>query len=181
VGIVGRLFPIKNHHLFLDAAARIAKQAPETRFVIVGDGALRADLEKMACDLGIGESVLFLGWRQDMARILADLDVLVVSSDNEGTPVSAIEAMASGKPVVATRVGGLPDVITEGRTGYLVPPKDAAALADAVLKLIADAEARARMGQAGRQAACERFAETRLIRDTEALYRQLLAANGHPR
>ena len=114
VGIVGRIFPIKNHRLFLDAAARVAAEERSARFVVVGDGALRPEMEAHARRLGIADRVTFTGWRRDLPRIYPDLDVLVVSSKNEGTPVSAIEAMASGCPVVATRVGGLPDLI-DGR------------------------------------------------------------------
>lgn len=178
VGIVGRLFPIKNHHLFLEAAARIAQGEPEARFVIVGDGTLRGELEARARALGIAEHVVWTGWRQDTPAIYADLDVLVVSSDNEGTPVSAIEAMASGKPVVATRVGGLPDLIEDGVTGYLVPARDAAALANAVVGVLRNPRDAACMGERAQRVAVERFAEKRLVAETEALYRKLLAAKG---
>lgn len=176
IGIVGRLFPIKNHRLFLDAAKKIVELNPDARFVIVGDGTLRPDLEAHAHDLGIADRVIFAGWRQDTYRIYADLDVLVVSSDNEGTPVSAIEAMAAGKPVVATAVGGLPDLIADGETGYLVPPRSGDALAVAVTKVICNPEVAGRIGRAAQQAACERFDEKRLIADMESLYRELLAS-----
>src|SRR5207247_829574 len=157
VGIVGRIFPVKNHALFLESAARTAAQEPAASFVVVGDGALRPTLEKQARELGITDRVLFTGWRQDLPRICADLDVLVVSSDNEGTPVSAIEAMAAGCPVVATRVGGLPDLITDGETGCLVSPRDPDGLATAVLALLQDPQVASRMGQAGRAVVRERF------------------------
>jgi glycosyltransferase involved in cell wall biosynthesis len=173
VGIVGRLFPIKNHRLFLDAAAKIAAQHP-TRFVIVGDGALRSALEQQAREMGIVDRVLFTGWRRDLPRIYADLDVLVVSSDNEGTPVSAIEAMAAGCPVVATRVGGLPDLINDSTIGRLVPPRDADALASAVLDLIHSPKAARELGRNAREAVRKRFAVTRLIGDIDHLYSQLL-------
>src|SRR5262249_35464804 len=138
VGIVGRIFPIKNHRLFLEAAARIAALEPRARFVIVGDGVLRKAMEQHAHGLGIGDRVFFTGWPPGLPRIYPDLDVLVVSSNNEGTPVSAIEAMAARRPVVATRVGGLPDLIIDGKTGRLVPPRDPQALANAVLELLTD-------------------------------------------
>jgi glycosyltransferase involved in cell wall biosynthesis len=108
IGIVGRIFPIKNHHLFLEAAALVAREDPAARFVIVGDGTLRPALERQAQVTGIADRVIFTGWRRDLPGIYADLDVLAVTSNNEGTPVSAIEAMAAGCPVVATNVGGLP-------------------------------------------------------------------------
>jgi glycosyltransferase involved in cell wall biosynthesis len=174
VGIVGRIFPIKNHSLFLESAALISAREPGARFVIVGDGVLRPDLQRQARDLGIADRVLFTGWRRDLPRIYADLDILVVSSDNEGTPVSAIEAMAAGCPVVATRVGGLPDLIDDRRTGRLVPPRDANALASAVLDLLLDPGAARELGRNAMEVVRKRFTETRLIGDMDHLYSQLL-------
>lgn len=178
VGIVGRIFPIKNHRLFLDAAANVLDRGTDVRFVIVGDGRLRGSMAAYAGTLGIADRVIFTGWRKDLPRIYADLDLLVVSSDNEGTPVSAIEAMASARPVVATRVGGLPDIVTEGETGFLVPPRDANALADAVFRVIGDPEMSSRMGRAARTIALDRFTTQRLISDVQNLYEELLAQKG---
>jgi len=178
VGIVGRIFPIKNHRLFLDAAARIAAEEKAARFVVVGDGTLRQEMEEHANALGIADRVIFTGWRRDLPRIYADLDALVVSSNNEGTPVSAIEAMAAGCPVVATRVGGLPDLIRDGETGSLVPRGDAPALAAAVQRLLRDHESARRIGQTARARVAERFAVERLIGDIEHFYTDLLAEKG---
>jgi glycosyltransferase involved in cell wall biosynthesis len=175
VGIVGRIFPIKNHALFLESAARIAAQEPAARFVVVGDGVLRPTLEKQARELGITDRVLFIGWRHDLPRICADLDVLVVCSDNEGTPVSAIEAMAAGCPVVATRVGGLPDLIENHKTGRLVPPRDAAALASAVLDLFHSPQIARELGKNAQAFVRQRFTVQRLLSDIDDLYTQLLA------
>ncbi len=175
VGIVGRIFPIKNHRLFLEAAALVAAKEPGARFVVVGDGTLRADMEALARQLGIGERTIFTGWRRDLPRVYADLDVLVVSSDNEGTPVSAIEAMASGCPVVATRVGGLPDLIEDGEDGHLVPARDAEAMARTVLGLLRDRDRARRMGRNARGRVRDRYRAERLCRDIEALYTELLA------
>jgi glycosyltransferase involved in cell wall biosynthesis len=174
VGIVGRIFPIKNHALFLEAAARIAAADTAARFVVVGDGSLRTALEKQARQLGIEKQVLFIGWRSDLARIYADLDILVVSSNNEGTPLSAIEAMAASCPVVATRVGGVPDLIRDGENGRLVAPRDADAIAIAVLELLRDREAARRIGHNAMISARERFDVKRLISDVDHLYRELL-------
>ncbi|HEV8620377.1 MAG TPA: glycosyltransferase [Nitrospiraceae bacterium] len=174
VGIVGRLFPIKNHRLFLDAAARIATCERAARFVIVGDGALRSAIEQQAKELGIADQVLFTGWRRDLPRVYADLDVLVVSSDNEGTPVSAIEAMAAGCPVVGTRVGGIPDLIIENETGFLVTPRDPESLATAVLDVLQNAETARRIGRNAMAMVRTRFALQRLIADMDHLYRELL-------
>lgn len=175
VTIVGRIFPIKNHRLFLQAAALIAGADPEVHFAVVGDGALRAATEEYARTLGIACRVSFTGWRRDLPQIYADTDVLAVSSTNEGTPVSAIEAMAAGRPVVATRVGGLPDLIADGTTGFLVPPGDAGSLAAAILRILRDPDAAGRVGNAARAVAQARFPVERLLSDVEGLYARLLA------
>jgi glycosyltransferase involved in cell wall biosynthesis len=178
VGIVGRLFPIKNHRLFLDAAARVAAQEPSVRFVIVGDGALRPELERYTRELGLADRVVFAGWRRDLLRIYADLDVLVVSSDNEGTSVSAIEAMAAGCPVVATRVGGMPDLVTDGETGCLVRPRDPEGLAAVILGLLRNPETSHRIGRKARTMVQGRYTLQRLVADIEHLYAQLLTHKG---
>jgi lipopolysaccharide/colanic/teichoic acid biosynthesis glycosyltransferase len=178
VGIVGRIFPIKNHRLFLEAAARVAAEERSARFIVVGDGALRPEMEAHAQRLGIADRVTFTGWRRDLPRIYPDLDVLVVSSKNEGTPVSAIEAMAAGCPVVATRVGGLPDLIAEAETGHLVPSEDAPALAAAILRVLRDGEGARRMAGVARERVSQRFRAERLVADVERLYVELLAQKG---
>ncbi len=178
IGIIGRLFPVKNHRLFLDAAARVAERHPEARFLVVGDGPLRTDLEQHARKIGLADRVIFTGWRHDLPVIYEGLDLLVVSSVNEGTPVSAIEAMAAGCPVVATRVGGLPDLVDDGRTGQLVPPGDAEVLAHAISTLVADRTQAARLADAARVEVERRFLASRLVDDVERLYLRLLAAKG---
>ncbi len=178
VGIVGRIFPIKNHQLFLEAAARVAAEEPHARFLVVGDGILREAMEACARGLAIADRVTFTGWRRDLPRIYPDLDVLVVSSRNEGTPVSAIEAMAAGCPVVATRVGGLPDLIDDGKTGHLVPSEDAGALAAAILRVLRDREAARTVAQAAREQVSRRFLVRRLTGDMERLYEELLGEKG---
>jgi glycosyltransferase involved in cell wall biosynthesis len=174
VGIVGRIFPIKNHSLFLESAARIAARDGSARFIIVGDGVLRPALELQAKELGIAERVLFTGWRRDLPTIYADLDVLVVSSENEGTPVSSIEAMASGCPVVATHVGGLPDLIINKKTGFLVQPRDADGIAASVLHLLHNPEMAHEIARNAAVAAQSRFALKRLISDMDRFYTNLL-------
>jgi glycosyltransferase involved in cell wall biosynthesis len=172
VGIVARLTGIKNHHLFLETAALIQKRCHKAHFVVVGDGELRTQLEQQAINLGLARVVHFLGWRQDLPVIYADLDLVVLTSRNEGTPVSLIEAQAAACPVVATMVGGVPDIVVDGKTGYLVPPDDAQVLAEAALKILENSNSR-KMGQAGRQAVSEKFAIRRLVRDIEMLYKEL--------
>jgi glycosyltransferase involved in cell wall biosynthesis len=174
VGIVGRLTAIKDVATFLHAADAVRARVPAARFAVVGDGELRADLEARARRLGLGGAVRFHGWRHDMAAVYGDLDVAVNTSLNEGTPVSLIEAMAAGRPVVATRVGGTPDLLGGGARGRLVPPGDAGAVADAVVEAIArGAEVEARVASARAYVIAE-HAVSRLVRDVDALYREML-------
>ena len=174
IAAVGRLVKIKNLPLFLEAAARVHPQVPAARFIFVGDGELRADLEAQARALGIGDVVVFTGWRRDLPQIYADLDAVVISSDNEGTPVCLIEAMATGCPVIATCVGGVPDLIVAGETGRLVPPGDPAALAAAMLDLVREPEGTRTMAAAAQRQIVARYGAERLITDMDCLYRRLL-------
>lgn len=182
VGIVARLVPIKHHELFLEAAAIVRERRPDTHFVVVGDGECRADLERLAERLGLGGHVHFLGWRADLDRIYADLDLVALTSKNEGSPVALIEAMAAGRAVVATDVGGVADVVADGETGRLVPapPAGTATLfADALLSLAEAPALRESFGREGRRGVLARYGASRLVRDIEALYETLVAA--HPR
>ncbi|MGH7857711.1 MAG: glycosyltransferase, partial [Candidatus Binatia bacterium] len=174
IGIVGRLFPIKNHELFLEAAARVARAEPSARFIVVGDGPRRRELEQEAARLGIAGKTFFTGWRRDLPRIYGDLDVLVVSSKNEGTPVSAIEAMSAGVPVVATSVGGLPDLVAHGETGLLTRAGDPEELAGAILRLRRDPAMAERIRAVARSRVLDRFALSRLVQEMDELYRGLL-------
>ena len=150
----------------------------DARFVVVGDGPLRASLEERARQPDLRGRVVFTGWRNDLPKIYADLNVVVVSSMNEGTPVSAIEAMAAGCLVVATRVGGLPDLIDDGRTGILVPPNEPAMLASAVERLLTDPVSRESMRSAASAEVRRRFMASRLVTDLQQLYLDLLTAKG---
>lgn len=174
VGSVGRLVPIKAVDAFLDAAARVARSCPDARFVVVGGGELEQDLRRRAGDLGLDARLDFLGFRADLEFVLADLDVLVLSSRNEGTPVTVIEALAAGCAVVATAVGGVPEVLEHGRSGVLVPPGDTVALAAAVERLIDDPAARSRLGSAGRARAWTSFEAGAMVARVAALYEDLL-------
>jgi glycosyltransferase involved in cell wall biosynthesis len=174
VGIVARLAAIKNHRLFLDAARLIVEAGQEAMFLIVGDGELRVDLEAYVAELKLAERVIFTGWRRDLPRIYADLDVVALSSLNEGTPVSLIEAMAAAKPVVATRVGGVSDVILDKESGYLVQSKDAEGLARGILDLLRAPDRAREMGLAGRVAVHPKYASETLLANIEKLYLELL-------
>jgi glycosyltransferase involved in cell wall biosynthesis len=178
VGIVARLVPIKAHETFLQAAKAMAPVRPDARFLIAGDGERRGALEAMARELGLGDRVRFLGWRADLDRLYADLDVVVLTSKNEGSPVALIEAMAAGRPVVSTRAGGVEDVVADGVTGRVVPIGDAGALARVVIDLLEQPDEAARLGAAAREAVVARFASSRLVADVDRLYRRLLAERG---
>jgi glycosyltransferase involved in cell wall biosynthesis len=170
--------PIKAHEVFLRAARLVCAALPFTQFLVVGDGERREALERLTAELGLGGSVRFLGWRRDLERIYADAWVVALSSRNEGSPVSLIEAMAAERPVVATRVGGVPDLVEDGVTGCLVPPDDAGALAEALVALLRDPECRRVLGKAARERVIHAFAADRLVADVDALYRELLRAKG---
>jgi glycosyltransferase involved in cell wall biosynthesis len=176
VGMVGRLVPIKDVPTFLDAARRVREVRPRCRFVLVGDGEERAALETRARELGLRDLVRFHGWHPDMPAVYGDLDVVVNSSRNEGTPVALIEALAAARPVVATRVGGTPDLIGDDERGRLVAPGDPEALARAIVQTLDDPEAARERALAGRRYVLERHSSARLVGDIDALYRELLAA-----
>jgi glycosyltransferase involved in cell wall biosynthesis len=181
VGAVGRLVPIKNIPLLLEAAAIARRHDQQIHVVLIGDGELRQELQAEVEALGLTEAVVFAGWRRDLASVYADLDAVVISSHNEGTPASLIEAMATGCPVIATRVGGVPDLISNGRTGRLVPPGDRDALAAALLALFQEREQTDRMAKLARERMLERHQATRLVGDIDWLYRELLAVADQPR
>jgi glycosyltransferase involved in cell wall biosynthesis len=176
VGMVGRLVPIKDVPTFLRAARIVGEAMPEARFALVGDGEERPALESLSRELGLDGKATFFGWRRDLAVVYGDLDVVVNASLNEGTPVALIEALAAAKPVVATRVGGTPDLLGEGERGRLVPAGNPESLARAVLEAIEGSEAARCRAQAGREYVLRRHSSDRLVRDVDALYRDLRAA-----
>lgn len=171
VGIVGRIVPIKNHQLFLQAALKVKQRLPDACFVVVGDGELRAELEAEAARLGLTDCVKFTGWVRDVAPVYSDLDVLVISSRNEGTPVSVIEALSARCPVVTTAVGGLPDLLDQGALGALVPSDDADALAAAIITTLETPPDTAH----AQHLMLDRYGIDRLVKDLDGLYRGILA------
>ena len=175
VGIVGRLTAIKNHALFLRSAARVLKKITNVRFAIIGDGELASELKGLAEDLQIQDKVIFLGWRDDMPAIYADLDLVALTSLNEGTPVTLIEAMASEKAVVATAVGGVPDIVFDGQRGFLVPSENEVELASAVVSLLEDANKRRMFGKRGREFVRDKYNKERLFADIAGLYEDILS------
>jgi glycosyltransferase involved in cell wall biosynthesis len=173
VGYVGRLSPEKNPALFLRAAARIHAHVPDARFVVVGDGPLRAELETLAATLGIDDDVTFAGECSDMPARYRALDLMLLTSWHEGTPLAILEAMACGVPVVATDVGGVAELIVSGTTGALVPPGDDAQMAGRACELLASRAMLARMGERAREHVRARFSIDEQVRATGALLRDV--------
>jgi glycosyltransferase involved in cell wall biosynthesis len=174
-GIVGRLAPVKNLHLFLDAAARVRRTLPRARFLIVGDGEQWDELHERARALGLEDAVTFCGWRSDLRDVYAAMDVAVCCSLNEGVPAALIEASGAERPLVGTDVGGVADVVEDGLNGHLTPSGDVDALSAAIERILADPEAARSMGRAGRLLVARKFGAGRLVSEVEALYGRLLS------
>ncbi len=174
VGVVGRLTDVKDHATFLRAAAHVARVHPDAVFVIAGDGPLRADLEADARAI-LGDRVRFTGWVNDLPALYAACDVIALTSRNEGTPLGLIEAGAAGRPVVATRVGGVAEVVRDGVTGDLVAAGDHRAVGAAVAALLAEPARAAAYGEAATAHVRARYARDRLLDDLAELYGALLA------
>jgi glycosyltransferase involved in cell wall biosynthesis len=174
ITVIASLTPKKDHATFLEAAALIARERPDARFLIVGDGQLRAELTEHARKLGLGEAVTFAGMTDRIGAVLASTDVSVLTSIKEGCSNVVLEAMAAGRPVVATAVGGNPELIEEGETGFLLPAGDAEGVARRVLELLGDEELRRRMGRAGRERVLARFSTEHMVEDTIDYYLELL-------
>lgn len=175
VTLIARLVPIKRVDRFL-AVARGLGDAPAARFVVVGDGELRAQLSASADAQALGDRLVWAGFRREIADVCYASDVVMLTSDNEGTPVSLIEAQAAAVPVIATDVGGVRTVVRDGESGFVCAADDSEALVEALAQLIEDPELRARMAAAGRGHVCRLFTLDRLAADHAALYDELLAA-----
>jgi glycosyltransferase involved in cell wall biosynthesis len=174
-GYIGRFVPIKDLETLLRAYREVARSSSRVRLLMLGDGQLRPQLEALARSLGVSDTVKFAGWQLDLPVVYSAIDVVVLSSLNEGTPVALIEGMAAGRPVVATAVGGVADIVEHERTGLLVPPREPNQLARAMSAMAASERLRIEMGAAGRQEALHRFRIERLASDVEALYRNELS------
>jgi glycosyltransferase involved in cell wall biosynthesis len=178
--ICGHLSDVKGHPTFLRAAARIAAELPGCAFLALGgetaQKGFRAELERLARELGIAALVHFLGFRDDVPAIIQAADVMALPSRDEGLPLAVLEAMACGRPVVSTPVGGVPEAITDGETGLLVQPDDPEALAGAVLRILRDTELARRLGAAARRRVEKQFSLDRFAAQVVDLYEELLAA-----
>jgi len=176
ITMVARFVPQKDHDTLLQALSLLPGGG--FKAALVGGGEREAFFRKKVGKLGLGDNVIFLGERRDVPQILAASDIFVLSSNWEGLPRSIIEAMMAGLPVVATRIGGVSELVEDEVTGFLVPPKDPDALAEALQKLIADPELRRRMGEAGREKALQEFTLDRMLHETERVYREVLGSKG---
>ncbi len=176
VAIVARLVPIKAHEVFFDMAERLAARFPDLVFLVVGGGERRAALEADVRARGLSGRVRFLGWRADLDRIYADADVVTLTSRNEGSPVALIEAMAAGRPVVATRVGGVAELV--GDAGVLADAGDAEGLSAGVAGLLENPGRARQLGLAGRARVLPHYGHPRLVSDIDALYQRLIREAG---
>lgn len=169
---VGRLATIKNHVLLLRAFAPLARQYPQCRLVIVGDGPQRQSLEELIRELGIGHAASILGFRSDIDELLGKADIFVLSSNYEGISIALLEAMRAGLPVIATRVGGIPETVRNRETGLLVAPDDASALLEAMLQLLRSPDLQQKFGRAGRAFFEKEFSLEQMTARTLSVYRQ---------
>ncbi len=185
VGNVAALEPSKGQKFLLDAAAVVVREMPEARFLLLGEGELHDVLEHQIRHLHLSQHVVLTGFRTDVLAVLKGLDLFVMSSVTEGLGTALLDAMAAGRPIVATRAGGIPEVVVHGETGLLVPPRDAPALAVGILEVLRDPGRRSRFASAGFARVRDRFSVDRMVEETLAVYAGLAgtsraADNGNP-
>jgi glycosyltransferase involved in cell wall biosynthesis len=173
VGNVAALVPHKGQRHLIEAAALVVRQIPDARFVIAGEGELRATLERQIKEHRLEKHVLLAGFRPDVLSLHKAFDLFVMSSVTEGLGTSLLDAMAAAKPVVATTAGGIPEVVIDGETGFLVPPRDHEAMAAAIVRLLKDEDLRRRMGAAGLARARTRFSAERMVQETVRVYQRV--------
>ena len=180
VGNVAALVPHKGQRYLIDAAHLVVQHAPDTRFVILGEGELREHLEKQVHEHHLEKHVLLPGFRTDVLGCIKAFDLFVMSSVTEGLGTSLLDAMAAARPIVATTAGGIPEIVEDGVNGLLVPPRDAQALADAILRALEDGELRRRLGDAGLARVNERFTVERMVAATAVAYQRIVNARQSP-
>jgi len=173
VGNVAALVPHKGQRHLIDAAKAVVLQMPDTRFIIAGEGELRPALERQIRDYHLEKHVLLAGFRPDVLSLHKAFDIFVMSSLTEGLGTSLLDAMAAGKPIVATRAGGIPEVVGDAETGVLVPPRDHDAMAEAIVRLLKDDTLRRKMGDAGRARARSLFSAERMVQNTLNVYQRV--------
>ena len=173
VGNVAALVPHKGQRYLIEAAHRVVQEIPDARFIVLGEGELRAPLERQVQEHHLGKHVLLPGFRTDVLGCMKSFDVFAMSSVTEGLGTSLLDAMACERAIVATRTGGIPEVVEDGVTGLLVPPRDAEALAKAIRTLLTDRALRERLGKAGLRRVRERFTVDRMVAATLRVYARL--------
>jgi glycosyltransferase involved in cell wall biosynthesis len=174
IGNVGNLREVKDHRTLILAFHKVSSLFPLSKLLIVGEGEMRADLQKLSAQLGLENRILLLGHRLDVPRILCLLDIFVLSSRSEGCSISLLEAMASGKPVIATRVGGTPELVLEGKTAFLVPSAEPDELGERMVYLLNHEELRRAMGEEGKKRVKEKFSRETMLRNYEEIYQRIL-------
>lgn len=175
IGTVARLVPIKGHEFLLKAAPLVLQHYPNTTFLLIGDGPLRKKLENLAQQLNFFDKIVFSGMREDIPRLLNAIDIFVLPSLNEGMGRVLIEAMVLAKPIVATRVGGVPDVVEDGSSGLLVPPADPDALADAICTIMKNPALASKLASHA-AIRSQKFSHTEMIRQLENLYKSVMSS-----
>ncbi|MBM3247924.1 MAG: glycosyltransferase [Candidatus Omnitrophica bacterium] len=176
VGCVARLNIVKGHSYLIQAAAEVLKIDPKVKFLLVGDGPLKDELQELSAHLGIKDNIIFTGSRREIPEMVSAMDIFVLPSAlREGCPLSILEAMAMSRPVIASRLGGIPEEVEDGKSGILVTPKDSKALADAIIKLLSDKKLAKEMGREGRKIFEEKFSQETMLRKLESLYDELSA------
>jgi L-malate glycosyltransferase len=174
VGNVAALVPHKGQRHLVEAAGLVVRQVPDARFVIAGEGELRPALERQIKDHRLEKHVLLAGFRPDVLSLHKAFDIFVMSSITEGLGTSLLDAMAAGKPIVATSAGGIPEVVTDGVNGFLLPPRDHHAMAAAIVRLLKDPALRQRMGDAGYSRVCDQFSAERMLKETASVYDRVI-------
>ncbi|BCJ87757.1 glycosyltransferase [Effusibacillus dendaii] len=174
VGTVARLHKVKGHSYLMRAAGMLQNQFPDVHYVWIGGGELEAELKQAAIEAGLQQRIHFLGVRQDVAELLPQFDLFVLPSVSEGLSIALLEAMMSGVPVIATAVGGNPEVVAEGEDGMLVPSQDADALCSAIQSALSTPEQMKRMGQTGQQKVFQYYSLQRLVQETEEIYKKMM-------
>jgi len=174
IGSVGRIAPIKGHKYLIQAAEKVIKEVANAKFLIVGDGPIRDEMEELSVRLGLDERVIFTGMREDVPEVLSIMDVFVLPSINEGMGRALVEAMAMGLPCVASSVGGVPEVVTDGETGLLVPAEDPSALAEAIIRLAKDKKLAQKIAKAGQRKARSDFGAKTMVDRISAVYRNFI-------
>ena len=177
IGHVANFRTPKGHRYLIEAAAKVVAQCHSAKFLLVGEGTgeLREQAKKQIAESGLEDNVHLLGFRKDVPDLLKCFDIFVLSSISEGLPLSVVEAMGAGLPIVATDVGGLPELVDDGKNGFLVPTRDSEKLADALLTLLRDNDLRDKMGKASREIADQKFSIDNMISHYQGLYREILS------